>query len=112
MTKTRLLVNDPLDAFGNVDLQIKHLEAQREVLRDQIIKQFGPGRHQGRFFKVYVIKAVRFTLPIDKAKAKLRALGVGSRWFKSNTEENPVTTVSARCTTANNLWSPPLVKAA
>jgi hypothetical protein len=103
MTKTRLLVNDPLDAFGNVDLQIKHLEAQREVLRDQIIKQFGPGNHKGRFFKVYVIEGVRATLPIDTAKKKLEALGVTPAWFRRHTKTTDITTVIARCTTAINL---------
>src|ERR1039458_8642692 len=91
-----------IDRLGDVRSQIEALEVQEAKLRAEVIA-LGVGTHQGRFFKAYVLTGTRFTLSIDTAKAKLKALGVGARWFARHTESSPVTTVKVRCTTAHNL---------
>jgi len=97
--------NNPIDRLGALRAQIDALEDQETELRDAVIA-LGPGRHSGRFYRAYVIPGIRFTLPIDTAKAKITALlgaRAAAKWFKRHTKQAPVTTVNVRCTTAHNL---------
>lgn len=91
-----------IDKLGLLQSQIATLEVQEKTLKEQITA-LGTGAHEGQFYRATVTESTRFTLPIKIARAKLKALGATTRWFRDHTEETPVTTVKVVARTGHNL---------
>lgn len=98
-TNTRM---HPIDELGLLQSEIATLEVREKELKAKITA-LGTGAHEGQFYRATVTKSKRFTLPIKIAKAKLKALGATTRWFRAHTEETPVTTVKVVARTGHNL---------
>lgn len=57
----------------------------------------------GSWYRVSVVDAVRNSLPIKTARAKLRDLGVTARWFRDHTVHTPYTSVTCEARTGHNI---------
>lgn len=92
-----------IDRLGLLQAELAPLLAKEEKLKAEIVAELGDGAHEGRWYRVTIANYVRETLPIKVARAKLTALGVGTRWFRSHTDFTPVTTVTCKARTGHNL---------
>ena len=91
-----------VDALGLVQAEIAALQVKAETYRAQIAAE-GVGAYEGRFYRDVVSTYVRKTLSIKIARAKLKALGVATRWFRDHTVEKDVTVVDCTARTGHNL---------
>ena len=91
-----------VDALGLVQAEIAALQVKAETYRAQIAAE-GVGAYEGRFYRATVSTYVRRTLSIKIARAKLKALGVATRWFRDHTVEKDVTVVDCTARTGHNL---------
>lgn len=92
-----------IDRLGLLQAQAAPLLAKIELLKDEIAAELGVGSHEGQFYRVNVIDAVRSVLPIKVARAKLKALGVSARWFRDHTVYTPYTAVACEARTGHNI---------
>lgn len=80
------LINNPIDALGDLKLKIEELEAQAAELKEQIAKDFGVGTHEGVAFKA-IVTADGFTESVDK-KALLKLIP-SPQWERAHTVKTP-----------------------
>ena len=92
-----------IDRLGLLQAQAAPLLTKIETLKDEIAAELGVGSHEGSWYRVNVVDAVRSTLPIKVARAKLKALGVAARWFRDHTVYTPYTSVTCEARTGHNI---------
>ena len=92
-----------IDRLGLLQAQAAPLLTKIETLKDEIAAELGVGSHEGQWYRVSVVDAVRSTLPIKVARAKLKALGVAARWFRDHTVYTPYTSVTCEARTGHNI---------
>ena len=63
-----------IDRLGLLQAQAAPLLTKIETLKDEIAAELGVGSHEGQWYRVSVVDAVRSTLPIKVGRAKLKAL--------------------------------------
>jgi hypothetical protein len=102
MTQTPTMITNPVDKLGLVQAEIATLQVKEQALKDQIAAK-GDGAYEGQFYRATVSTAIRKTLAIKVARAKLKALGVATRWFRDHTTEKEVTSVKCVARTGHNL---------
>ncbi len=92
-----------IDRLGLLQAQAAPLLTKIKNLKDEIAAELGVGSHEGSWYRVSVVDAVRNSLPIKTARAKLRDLGVTARWFRDHTVHTPYTSVTCEARTGHNI---------
>jgi hypothetical protein len=91
-----------VDKLGLVQAQIAALQTKENTYKDEIAA-LGAGAYEGEFYRATVSVAYRLTLSIKAARAKLKALGVGGRWFRDHTKTTEVVSVACKARTGHNI---------